>query len=344
MKSPTKVRIPLLSGGALKWAALAFFAIAGALLVFVAFTTNVGPEEFAVRQVYMGPKRGIQEKVYGPGLHFVMPGYERLHAFPRGMQVLEFNDDKVSTSLSAQVQPSIRIQTSEGYQVTVDVAILYRVIDPYKVITAVGPGALYESSLMIPRSDKVLRQNLGELNAEQFYQGDLRRAKAQQAREHLADEVSGAGIQVWNVMVRHYTYDQRYQEAIELRKIQDQTVFKNRAEAVEKTREAEKNRVMAAGQANVGVEQERGRSEVRKIEAEADQYYREKVAGGDLLVALAEAEGTRLQNEALQAQGADNLVGLEMAKVLEGAQVIMVPTNGAGAVNPLDLDSLIRGW
>jgi hypothetical protein len=38
------------------------------------------------------------------------------------------------------------------------------------------------------------------------------------------------------------------------------------------------------------------------------------------------------------------MVGLKMAEVMRGAQIIVVPTDGAGATNPLDLQSLIRGW
>ncbi len=345
--SKVKVKLP---GGASKPLKLAGAGIitVGALLAAVVlwamFTTDVRPNEFAVRQVFLGPNKGIQDDVFGPGLHFVMPGYERLHAFPRSMQLLEFNDNSVTTSEQSLVAPSIRIQTSEGYEVTVDVTIAYRVVDPVKVIKRVGPGRLYETSLMIPRSDKYLRQKLGELNAEEFYSGPLRRQKAQEARQMLAADVAPAGIQVWNVMVRHYTYDSRYQEAIEQRKIQDQTVFKNRAEAVAANREAEKNRVLAEGAASIEVEKERGRGEIKKIRADADLYYRQKVAEGDLLVALAEAEGTKLENQALQASGAGNMVGLKMAEVVENAQVIVVPTDGDGGVNPLDLDQLIAGW
>ena len=342
--SATKVKLP---GGGLKGVGVlvaALVVIISSAVLYATFTTYVLPSEVAVRQVYLGPKKGIQKQVYGPGLQFVMPGYERLHRFERDLQLLEFNDNKVSGSARAHVQPSIRIQTSEGYQVTVDVTISYRVVDPYKVITAVGPGNLYETSLMVPRSDKVLRQKLGELNAEDFYAGPKRRQKAEEARHLLEKEVEGAGIQVWNVMVRHYTYDSRYQEAIEQRKIQDQTVFKNRAEAIAASREAEKNRVTAEGQAIVDVERERGLGEVKKIEAEADLYFREKVSGGELLVALAEAQGTRLENAALETPGAGNLVGLEMAGVMGGSAIIVVPTDGPGAVNPLDLDSLLRGW
>ena len=62
------------------------------------------------------------------------------------------------------------------------------------------------------------------------------------------------------------------------------------------------------------------------------------------MVALAEAEGTKLENAALQAAGASNLVGLEMAEVMGGSDVIIVPTDGDQGVNPLNLDTLIGGW
>jgi regulator of protease activity HflC (stomatin/prohibitin superfamily) len=315
----------------------------GGLLLYATFTTYIRPDEFAVRQIYLGPHKGLQEDIYGPGLHFVMPGYERLHTFPRDIQLLEFNEG-VSASEDAVVSNPIRIQTSEGYNVTVDVTIAYRIVDPYTLIREIGPGNLYKTSVMIPRSDKFLRQNLGRLNAEEFYQGERRLKAADQARRQLGEDVDELGIEVWHLMVRHYTYDQRYQDAIEQRKIQDQTVFKNRAEAVAASREAEKNRVLAEGTALIEVERERGRAEVTKITAEGDLYYRQKVSEGELLVALAEAEGTRLENSALQVPGAGNMVGLEMAEVLRGAQVIVVPTDGDGGVNPLDLDQLIRGW
>ncbi|MEL6347752.1 MAG: SPFH domain-containing protein [Myxococcota bacterium] len=315
----------------------------GALAMYITFTQYIRPDEFAVRQIYLGPNKGIQEEIYGPGLHFVMPGYERLHLFPRDMQLLEFNE-YISASQDAVVSPPIRIQTSEGYQVTVDITIAYRITDPYAVIQEVGPGNLYQTSMMIPRSDKILRQTLGRLNAEEFYSGERRLKAAEAARVALTNEVADAGIEIWHLMVRHYTYDQRYQDAIEQRKIQDQTVFKNRAEAVAASREAEKNRVLAEGQARVDVEKERGQAEVTKIRSDAELYSRQKISEGELLVALAEAEGTRLENNALQTSGAANIVGLEMAEVLGGSAVIVVPTDGSAGVNPLDLDSLIRGW
>ena len=338
------VRIPLFSGGWLKYLLLAGAGLIISTVLYNTVTTYVGPGEFAIRQVYVGTNPGNRNEVVGTGLHFLIPGYERLHVFPKQLLLLEFNDDKLQASAEAAYAPSISIQTSEGYRVTVDVSVVFRIVDPFKVISAVGPGLAYESALVRPRADTVLRQTLGQLDAEQFYQGNLRRQKAYEARDLLETELAPAGIQVWAVLVRHYSYDERYQGAIENRKIQDQTVFKNRAEAAAAIEEAEKNRVLAAGQAIVDVEKERGAAEVRKINADAELYSRKRNADGDLLVALAEAESSRLENEALSAAGASNVVGLKMAQAISNTQLIVVSTDGPGGVNPLKLDQLVEGW
>lgn len=327
--------------------AILVIALFGIIVLYSTFTVYVEPNHVAVRQVYLkfplGPEKGIQDDVYGPGLYFVIPGFEKMHKFPRDMQLVEFNDYTSGAKIAATSQ-AIRIQTSEGYQVTVDVTIAYRITDPVTLIKSVGPGRLYETQLLLPRADRYLRQTLGELNAEDFYKGSLRQAKAQSARELLEKDLMTSGIQVWNVMVRHYTYDARYQEAIEQRKIQDQMVFKNRAEAFASGKEAEKKRVIAEGAAKVDVEKERGEAEVRIIHADADLYARTRIAEGGKLVALAEAEATRLRNDALRVPGAENLVGLEMAEVLSGTEVIIVPTDGNSGQNPLNLSDLMGGW
>jgi len=339
-----KIAVPKAPGGLVRYAVLA--AISFAFLLFLWLTTTVGiaPDEFAIRQVYFGPGKGLQTGIFAPGTHLLIPGYERFHVFPRKLQLMEFNDDRLQASAEADYAPSIHIQTSEGYRVVVDVSVLYRIADPYKLITSVGPGRLYVTALVLPRADQVLRQKLGELNAEQFYAGALRRQKALECAELLTKELEPAGIQVWGVLVRHYSYDERYQEAIEQRKIQDQMVFKNRAEAIAASEEAEKNRVLAEGKATIDVEQQRGRSEVAKITADYDLYSRKRVAEGDLLVELAKAESKRLENDALSAGGASNLVGLKMADAVRNTQVIIVPTDGPSAMNPLDLERMTREW
>ena len=322
----------------------------GALLVLGLFgygscTVYVRPGQYGIKQVILGSGQGIQPDVYQPGLHFLVPGAERMHSFPADLQVLEMSDaakgDHRPTTNLRQV-PAIKIQTSEGYTVSVDITVLYRIEDAYQVMTQIGPGRLYEDSAVIPRAGQQLRRKFGELDAEQFYQGDFREKAAAEAQRLLTEELSPKGIRVTHVLVRQYRYDQRYQAAIESRKIQDQTVFKNRAEAAAAQEEAKMNTIVAEGAAAVQTELARGDAEVRKILSAADLYKRTKDAEGRLKVELARAQGTDLENKALRAAGSENLVGLKMAEVLQGVEVVILPSDGEGGTNPLDLNAMLK--
>ncbi|HXX29654.1 MAG TPA: SPFH domain-containing protein, partial [Myxococcaceae bacterium] len=309
------------------------YLLAGGLfLVLVAYglcTVYVHPGERGVKQVIVGSTKGILPEIYHPGIHWVSPGTERMHLFPSDIQILNLTNDASERGKAEQsVRPALNIQTSEGYTVSVDVSVAFRVEDPYRVITVAGPGRLYEESLVFPRVEQILRKRLGELDAEQFYDVRLRTTKVRAAFEEMNRELLPNGVRVVQVFVRRYIYDARYQQAIEQRKIQDQTVFKNKAEAELATATAERDRIAAVGAAAVKVELARGDGEKKKLEAEADLYSRKRHAAGELAVQLAEAEGTRLENEALRGVGAENLVGLKMADVLRGTRIIVVPTDG----------------
>ncbi len=314
-----------------------------ALFAYASCTVYVRPNEFGIKQVIVGTGRGIKSEIYPAGLHWVTPGAERMHSFPTDIQILNLTADSSERSKEdSRHMPPLNIQTSEGYNVTVDVSIVYRIEDPYRVITALGPGRLYEDSLVIPRAEQLLRKRLGELDAEEFYNVTKRSDKVRLSLEDLNTEIVPVGVRALSIFVRRYTYDSRYQQAIEQRKIQDQTVFKNKAEADMAQANAERDRIVAVGEATVKVELSHGDAEKKKLEAEADLYSRKKGAAGDLEVKLAEAEGTRLENEALRGKGSENLVGLKMADVLKGTRVIVVPTEGEGGINPLDLKSALK--
>ncbi|HYV49756.1 MAG TPA: SPFH domain-containing protein [Myxococcaceae bacterium] len=316
-------------------------AIAVATLVgYGSCTTYVKPNEFGIKQVTWGTGKGVKPDIYRTGLHWVTPGAERMHRFPTDLQILNLTSDSSERERDAddaRAAPALNIQTSEGYKVSVDISVLYRIVDPYKVITQVGPGRLYEDSLVIPRSEQTLRKTLGELDAEEFYDVQKRLSRLEAATAALREQLEPAGLSVVNIFVRRYTYDDRYEKAIEARKVQDQSVFKNKAEADMASANAEKDRIVAVGEAAMKVELARGDAEKKKLEAEADLYERKQRAAGELQVKLAEAEGTRLENAALQGQGSEYMVGLKMADVLKNTKVIILPTDGPNGTNPLDL-------
>jgi regulator of protease activity HflC (stomatin/prohibitin superfamily) len=324
-----------------------WIAGSSALIILVAYnscSTYVGPGETGVKQIKFGLGKGIEPTVYTTGLHYVGVG-ETMHRFPTRVQVLELSNSRSEASEDLEghrVAPGVNIQTSEGYTVQVDITVLYRIADPLKVMQTIGPGRQFEDSAVIPRAQQDLRRALGELDAEDFYRGNKRTQKSHDAQVALKEELNEKGIEVLQVLIRRYTYDQRYQAAIEQRKIQDQTVYKNEAEAKSATANAAKNKIIAEGAASVQVELARGEAEVKKLQAEADLYRRQKAAAGDLLVKLAEAQGIELENQALRGVGSENMVGLKMADALRGTRVIILPSDGEGGMNPLDLRTLLK--
>src|SRR5688572_12092413 len=240
-------------GGRLLYLAIAVL-VAG-LFTYGGCATYVEPNEFGIKQVIYGAGKGIKPDIYTTGLHFITPGVERMHRFPTDVQALNLTADRSERGKDDTREASaLNIQTSEGYNVTVDVSVLYRIEDPYKVITSVGPGKLYEDSLVIPRSEQILRKRLGELDAEEFYSVQKRGERVALALSDLNAELSPAGVKALDIYVRRYDYDAKYQHAIEERKIQDQSVFKNKAEADMATANAEKDRIVAEGDAAVKVE------------------------------------------------------------------------------------------
>jgi len=355
MNSPIVPRIPfsadqfwsrLFKG--LRWLARrrAFWLVVGAWLLIKVTTalcaTYVPPNMIGIKQVYFGSGAGMRPGIYGPGVHLVISGVERLHLFPSDLQVLNLSDSESEVSAQTRSAASIKIQTNDGYNVQLDVSVLYRIKDPYRVFVEAGPGRAFEDRLVIPRADRILRRTLGELNSEQFYQGPLRIQKARAAHDQLAAELGKLGIEVNAVLVRRYVYDEKYQQLIEMRKIKDQTVFLQQAEAKAAIEQRKRDTIVAEGKANQEIELSRGKAEIEKLRSEADLYQRKRASDGKLLVALADAKGVQLENAALQGAGNENMVGLKMAEALQGLSVVVLPSDGKDGSNPLDLAGLLR--
>ncbi len=321
----------------------------GAIAAYATFLEYIRPYEFGILEVKVAlgeSNRGIQKDVYPPGLAFVMPfGFQKMHHFPRVMQVLELTMDKTtSVRESADVfhDPAAKIQTSDGFWVQVDATILYRIVDPYLVLTSLGPGDMYLHQGLRPKAEPILKETLGQLTTEEFYNSPMRIAKAELAQQKLNEEMMTKGIQIEHVLIRYFQYNERIQQNIEEKKLQDQLVFTNHSKRKAADEEQNLNRTMARGEMEVQVTLEEGKAYGVEKKAETELYTRKKMAEADLLVQLAEAKRAELRNAAMQAVGSERMVALEMAKVLEGLDYILVPAAGAESLNPLDLDGVLK--
>ncbi|HKI06380.1 MAG TPA: SPFH domain-containing protein [Thermoanaerobaculia bacterium] len=281
--------------------------------------TYVPPDQIGVRQVSYGPGKGLQKKPVTPGYCREIASYETIHTFPRDIQVVEFTDNPAETGVADHKQVgAVKVPTVDGYPVAVDVTVLYRIVDPYKLASKFGFGRTYEEAVVVRFTDPLVKQFLGELLAEQFYH-DARLAKVQALRVALAGRLKANGLALTDILIRQYDYPETFQALTEQKKIQDQSVLANRELAKQAEVQTRLNQRMAEGQNLMNVKTAEFNAQITEINARRDLYRRQKQAEADLLVKSAEANGTEQINRALEGAGSAKLLKLRRGLALLNA-------------------------
>src|SRR5215475_8748427 len=255
------------------------------LLIFFC-VTYVRPNEYGIKVVRVPVlgARGVHNEVYQTGFHFVLKPFdlEKMYLFPKDLQVLDLTGTREEAAREASVSKAAHIQTSDGFFVDVDVSILYNIVDPYLVFTRLGTGRLFETNGIVPKAEPVLKQTLGELTTEEFYNSPLRSAKILMAKDLLNRDLAQYGLAVDQVMVRYFRYTEEIQKNVEEKKLKDQLVFKNQAEGRAATEAAKLKKAIQEGQAAVDIKLQEGAAYITTKDAERDLYARKKRAEADL--------------------------------------------------------------
>lgn len=277
--------------------------------------TYVAPDEIGLRQISLGPAKGLQKSLVAPGYRRQLRGYETIRTFRRNVQAVEFTNDAGERGAHHRTNPAINVPTVDGYPVAVDVTVLYRIADPFLVVSKFGFGRNYEDNVVIRFTDPAVKQHLGELRAEEFYR-DQRLAKAHDMKVELEQRFKENGLQLADVLIRQYDYPDTFQGLTEQKKIQDQSVLTNRALAKQAEVETRLKQTVAEGQNAINLRTAEFQAQITDINAQRDLYERSKHAEADLLVRSAEAQGTMLVNRAMEGPGSDKLLKLRKGLAL----------------------------
>lgn len=279
------------------------------------FFTYVPPDAIGLRQISFGPSKGLQKELVHPGYRRQLFGYETVHTFPRNVQALEFSNDPAEKGQDHRTIAAVNVPTIDGYPVALDITVLYRIADPFMVVSKFGFGRGYEDNVVIRFTDPAVKQHLGELRAEEFYR-DHRLVKVRDMKRELADRFKVNGLQLVDVLVRQYDYPDTFQQLTEQKKIQDQSVLTNRALAKQAEVETRLNQTQAEGQNLINIRTAEFQAQITDINAQRDLYERSKHAEADLLVKSAEASGTEQINKAMEGAGSDKLLKLRKGLAL----------------------------
>src|SRR5882724_3993966 len=330
------------------------------LLVFLIFllllflysicTQYIQPDQFAVKQVdvvvpLLTGVAGIHTNIYDTGIQWRLPGCEKFLIFPKSIRAVTLHAKGKANEAPerfVRFEDAAHIQTSDGFFINLDVSILYRVIDPYKVVHDFGAGELYEQNGIVFQAEPFLKSTMGTLHPEDFFDAAKRVAKQEETRDRFNEFLAPRGLRVEHVLIRYPKYHEAVQARIEARNIQEQTKQKNVQEAILAQALGAFKEVEQQGLADLSIKLMEGSNYVTRINAQMDSYRRKKASEGNKIIALAEAERQRMINDAYQGAGADRLIGLEWAKVLSGLDTIILESGGPNGFNPLDLDSLMK--
>jgi regulator of protease activity HflC (stomatin/prohibitin superfamily) len=303
-------RIPSFGGRGLV-ATLAKILLVLSPLIFLraCLVTYVAPHEIGLRQISFGPNKGLQKTLVLPGYRRQISGYETIRTFRRDIQAVEFTNDATERGADHRTMAAINVPTVDGYPVALDVTVLYRIADPFRVVSRFGFGRGYEDNVVIRFTDPAVKQHLGELRAEEFYR-DQRIAKVRDLKRELAQKFAENGVQLADVLIRQYDYPDTFQQLTEQKKIQDQSVLTNRALAKQAEVETRLKQTVAVGQNLINVKGAEFQAQITALDAQRDLYERSKHAEADLLVKTAEAHGTEAINHAMEGPGSDKLLRL----------------------------------
>jgi len=326
---------------------LMFFLLA---FLYAVCTQYIQPDEFAIKQVdvpvpFLTGAAGIHTNIYQTGIQWRLPGCEKFLIFPKSIRAVTLHSKgKTQESIDSFVryEDAAHIQTSDGFFINLDVSILYRVTDPYKVVREFGAGTLYEQNGVIFQAEPTFKATMGTLHPEDFFNTAKRVAKQEEARDRFNDFLLPRGLKVEQVLIRYPKYHEAVQARIEARNIQEQTKQKNIEEAKLAQATALLREVEKQGEANLSIKLMEGSNYVTRLTAQMDSYRRIKASEANRVISLAEAEKQRMINEAYQGAGSDRLIGLEWAKVLSGLDTIVLESGGANGFNPLDVEKMMK--
>ncbi|MBK7976915.1 MAG: prohibitin family protein [Deltaproteobacteria bacterium] len=299
------------------------FARAGAVLALLATTgclRSTGATEVGIR---IGKLFGADQIVTPGKTVIVVPVLHDWYLYDTRTQNLEMK-------MAAGVNDELEFKTKDGNDIGVDVTVLYHV-DPQQAPTVLRKVASdmeeLELAVVRPLSRSLPRDSLNELSSEEFYDSDLRAAKEAQALEHLSRALAPYGVVCERVVLGNYRFHDKYQEAIDAKKVADQAVNKNRSSAEASIKEWERELETTRGQVGQVIAAERGKAQ--QAHMQADAYYEAKKLEADAILAekTASAQGVRRMREAISGGGGRTMVKLKIAEALKGKRIVLFPTS-----------------
>ena len=227
--------------------ALAKFKNVGRLIGFafivlgIASTSviQINPGEIGVKILF----GNIQKDVLGSGLHFVNP---LLEIQKIDVKTLNYTMSGVNDEGNKLGDDAIRVLTSDGLEVTIDLTVLYRVVaaDAPKLLRETGND--YKDKIVRPITRTKIRDNAVYYQAVDLF-GNKRDEFQQRIYKSIESDFQKRGLMLEQLLVRNITLPNSVKASIESKINAEQDAKKMEFVLQKEQQEAERKRVEAQG-------------------------------------------------------------------------------------------------
>ena len=185
----------------------------------------------------------IQADVLGSGLHFINPllDVKRLDVKTQNYTMSGVNDEG-----NKMGDDAIRVLTSDGLEVTIDLTVLYRVVgsDAPKLLRETGDD--YRDKVVRPVTRTKIRDNAVYYQAVDLYAGK-RDEFQQRIYKSIEEDFKKRGLLLEQLLVRNITLPNSVKASIESKINAEQDAKKMEFVLLKEKQEAERKRVEAQG-------------------------------------------------------------------------------------------------
>ena len=185
----------------------------------------------------------VQKDVLGSGLHFINPLLE-IHKLD--IKTQNYTMSGVHDEGSRSADDAIRVLTSDGLEVTIDLSVLYRLNSQDAPRLLQETGADYENKIVRPITRTRIRDNAVYYDAIALY-STKRDEFQQRIFKNIESDFAKRGLMLENLLVRNITLPQSVRTTIEQKINAEQDAQKMQFVLLKEKQEAERKRVEAQG-------------------------------------------------------------------------------------------------
>jgi regulator of protease activity HflC (stomatin/prohibitin superfamily) len=185
----------------------------------------------------------VQDDVLNSGLHFINP---LVDVVKLDVKTLNYTMSGIQDEGHKTGDDAIRVLTSDGLEVTIDLSVLYRVVpnDAPKLLSQTGED--YEDKIVRPITRTRIRDNAVYYEAVALY-STKRDEFQQRIFKTIESDFNKRGLLLENLLVRNITLPQSVKATIEQKINAEQDAQKMQFVLQKEKQEAERKRVEAQG-------------------------------------------------------------------------------------------------